>query len=153
MGLKPMSKRTAEDRREAVKISVDAAKSLIQIAVAVFVAIGGFIQYSFNGGFGWLSLPVAFFALAATLVFSSMCAGFCAVSRAYKRAEGREGANDYAWSTLPLKNALNWQAHLGLLGLLAFAAAIIFTNALDHPKSDTMVKAEGQQHEVQPKRP
>jgi hypothetical protein len=123
--------RTDEDRRAAVEIAVGVANSLVQIAIAIFVVIVGFIQFGIDKFGGWTVAPITLFVLAAVFALLSMIAGFSALSRAYKRGEGRERGN--AWTTLPLKKLLNLQAGAGLFSLVAFALAVGW--AYSHPNA------------------
>lgn len=131
--------RSNDDFRHSVTIAVDAAKSFVQIAIAVIVAIGGFVQFGIKSGLEVLSAPVLILALAAILVFLSMCFGMTAIGKAFQRGEGRIDPEKPPWSTEALKFQLNWQAVLGVLGLVAFASAIILWNLPDQNQSNLVV--------------
>lgn len=120
--------REATDFREATKMAVDASKTLFQIAIAVFVALLGFAQFALRSGQALTSWPVQLLGLAALFTFLSMCLGFYATGRAFKRAEGREPA-DEPWSTKPIRKQLLGQSLLGVLALLAFAGSTALWNA------------------------
>ena len=121
---KRLGERTPDDRREAGKLAVEAAKMFVTIGVAGFAVIGGFVQFARNAGFEWTSWPVLLFAASASLVLISMTHGFLAMSRTYKRADGRLDPAGLPWSTDAIRTPLNRQALFGLLSLLTFAGAI-----------------------------
>lgn len=117
--------RGEDDRREAAKMAVDASKSLGQIAIAVLVALGGFLQYALSSGLERDAPPVVLLYLAGGLTFVSMCLGFVALGRTYRRGEGRDAPKEPAWSTLPVRKLLGFQAILGVLGLALFVASTV----------------------------
>ena len=118
--------RENDNKRAATLIAVDAAKSFVQIAIALVVAILGFVQFSYrNVGVGILIA----LAGAAFLAFVSMCAGFVVISKAYKRGDGRVATPASPWGTESLRSAINTQAIAGLLALFAFAVALVVFNA------------------------
>lgn len=144
--LKQIADRSPEDYRQAATMAVDASKSLLQIAIAVFIAMGGFMQFGVKSGLDWDSLPIILFAIAAGFSFLSMCAGFIAIGRAFKRGEGREDKDaPNPWSTEKLKSLLGSQSLLGVGALIAFAAAIVFWNVSDSEptKSLTITLPQG----------
>src|SRR3954447_12437159 len=96
--------RDNDNKRAAALIAVDAAKAFVQVAIALVIAIVGFIQFSYRS----VSLPLlGWLGIAAGLAFLSMVAGFIVISKAYKRGDGRvvkhEGqvvaAQNSSWST------------------------------------------------------
>lgn len=126
--------RSADDRKEAAKLAVETAKSFLTVAIAVLVATGTFVQFAKTNGVGWVSLPMACFAVTAVLLFLSMVNGFTAISSAYKRADGRKESTLPAWSTEALAPRLNWQARFGFLSLLTLIVGLIlWANAEDQP--------------------
>ena len=130
--IEQIADRGPEDFRQAATMAIDASKSLLQIAIAVFIAMGGFMQFAFKANLDWDSLPIILFSVAAGLSFLSMCAGFFAVGNSFKRGEGRIDKNaPNPWSTAELKPYLLSQSLLGMFALLAFAAGIVFWNVSD----------------------
>ena len=125
-----------EDRRLATQIAVDASKTFVQIAIAVFVAIGGFFQFGFKNNLDFW--PVLCLSIAAFLTFLSMCFGFLVISDAYKRGDGRKDTGQSAWSTEALRGSINWQARTGVAALLVFALAIILQNPATPRSPQTM---------------
>jgi hypothetical protein len=121
--IRQLMSRTPEDRREAVKMAVETAKTFSQIGIAVLVAIAGFIQFGFEHRQSSLSFWL--FVAAAGFTFISMCNGFLAVSHAYKRGDGRQGFDDpIAWSTDALRTNLNNQALSGVVALVLIGLAV-----------------------------
>jgi hypothetical protein len=117
--------RSADDKREGAKIAVETAKLFVTIGVAVLVAFGTFLQFARNAGVPWRSGVMAAFAIGALLVLLSMSLGFTAISRTYKRAEGRiDKPPNLAWSTELIAGHLNWQGRLGMLSLLFLIAGL-----------------------------
>jgi hypothetical protein len=121
-----LNDRQPEDFRLAATMAVDSAKSLLSIAIAVFVALGGFIQYGLSHDLHWWSASIIFLGAGEILAVLSMVFGFNAIGKAFKRGEGREAIGQIAWSTEPLRSFLQWQSYLGLGTLVAFGFAIIF---------------------------
>ena len=118
--------RNKEDRRLASQIAVDASKTFIQIAVALFVVIGGFIQFAFKND--WQSSSIIFLVISGIFIFVSLCSGFVVISKSYKRGDGRLEPNRIAWSTEYLQTPINVQAMTGVLAIIAFAIAIALSN-------------------------
>jgi hypothetical protein len=95
--------RTAEDHREAAKLSVETAKMFLTISVGVLVATFAWMQFAHkDSGVSWTSWTIAPFYAAAIFMIISMVSGFLAISQIYKRADGRVGADQPAWSTQPV---------------------------------------------------
>lgn len=115
---------TNEDKKLACQIAVDTSKSLVQVAIAVIVAIGGFITYGFDNN--WRGTSIVFLVIAAFLTFGSMIFGFTFISKIYKQGEGRIN-NTIQWSTESVKTYINLQAYLGIAALIAFGLAIYFS--------------------------
>lgn len=116
--------RNGDDKKEASKIAVEAAKLLITIGTAVLVAIGTFVQFARNSGIPWKSWVMLAFAIGAISVLSSMIIGFSGISEIYKRAEGRIDKESSAWSTDKVKGKLVWQGNLGMLSLLLLVTGL-----------------------------
>jgi hypothetical protein len=117
--------RSADDRKEGAKIAVETAKLFVTIGVAVLVAFGTFLQFARNAGVPWKSWVMAAFAGGALLVLLSMSLGFTAISRTYKRAEGRiDDPKDLAWSTQLIAGQLNGQSLLGIASLFCLIAGL-----------------------------
>jgi hypothetical protein len=120
--------RKPEDLRAAVSMAVDAAKTLVTIAIAFFVAIGGFIvQYVGTHDSIW-SATLWLLVLAALAGIASMIAGFFAIGQAFKNAQGISlaTATRPMWSTEPMKGYLDFQSFAGLAGLVLFGFAVLF---------------------------
>lgn len=118
--------RTAEDHREAAKLSVETAKMFLTISVGVLVATFAWMQFAHsNAGVSWISWTIAPFYAAAVLMIFSMINGFVAISRIYKRTDGREGANQPGWATEHAVGVLNGQARGGMLALLALFIGVL----------------------------
>jgi hypothetical protein len=133
--------RENDNKRAATLIAVDAAKTFVQIAIALIVAIVGFIQFSYRNVAGWLLL---WLALAAFLAFVSMCAGFIVISRAYKKGDGRITSTDAPWSTTFLRIPINVQAIAGVIALITFASALaIFNTNVGRPKQFVITMPDG----------
>jgi len=128
--------RSDEDRRLATQIAVDASKTFVQIAIALFVAIGGFFQFGFKNNLDFW--PVLCLSIAAFSTFLSMCFGFLVISDAYKRGDGRKDIDHPAWSTAVLRKSINRQAWIGVAALLVFALAIILQNPATPRSPQTM---------------
>jgi hypothetical protein len=118
--------RDNDNKRAATLIAVDAAKTFVQIAIALVVAILGFIQFSYRNVTGSLLVMLA---IAAILAFVSMCAGFIVISKVYKKGDGRIPSPDVPWSTYDVKNPINVQAITGVVALAVFASALVVFNA------------------------
>lgn len=123
--LPKLSQRSDEDRRLGCQIAVDTSTALVQIAIAVIVAIGGFITYAIDHH--WNGWSIGFLVLAALFSLASMISGFTFVSCIYKRGEGRDNPNGIPWSTEALKGFINFQAYFGIVSLLSFATAIFLS--------------------------
>jgi hypothetical protein len=117
--------RSADDRKEATKLAVETAKTLLTVAVALLVTVGTLLQFARTNGVPWLSGTVALFGLSVVLLFVSMQAGFSAISDVFKRADGLVAANEPAWSTAPLSKRLNKQSGSGILALVALIAGLV----------------------------
>jgi hypothetical protein len=120
--------RKPEDLRAAVTMAVDAAKALVAIGIAFFVAVGGFmVQYVMTHDSIW---AFAFYLLLAAglLAVVSMIAGFVAIGRAFRNAQGLSpaGMTTQMWSTKPLTGPLDLQSYAGLAGLACFGVALAF---------------------------
>lgn len=137
--------RAAEDHREAAKLSVETAKMFLTISVGVLVATFAWMQFAHsNAGVSWASWTVAPFYAATALMIFSMINGFVAISRIYKRADGREGANHPAWGTGHAADPLNWQARGGLLALLLLFIGVLALGVSDRtPKEAVTVTIPG----------
>ena len=118
--------RTAEDHREAAKLRVETAKMFLTIGVGVLVATFAWMQFAHsNSAVAWISGTIAPFYAAAFFLAASMISGFVAISRVYKRADGRAALNEPAWSTTHAAGALNAQAWSGIVALLVLFAGVL----------------------------
>lgn len=132
--------RTPEDHREAAKLSVETAKMFLTISVGVLVATFAWMQFAHsNGGVSWISLAILPFYLAALFMIFSMVNGFVAISRIYRRADGREGANQPAWSTEHVVGVLNWQSRFGMFALLALFIGVLALGVKDQAPKDAVI--------------
>jgi len=59
--------RSSDDKKEATKLAVETAKTLLTIAVALLVASGTLLQFTRSNGVPWLSWTVAFFTFSVIL--------------------------------------------------------------------------------------
>jgi hypothetical protein len=119
-------RRTNEDRREAAKLCVETAKMLLTIAVGLLVATYAWMQFANRDGrVPWASWTMFPFYAAAALLVISMFNGFLTISGIYKRGEGREAADQSAWSTEHVRRVLNLQSGFGLVALFALFAAVL----------------------------
>jgi len=124
--------RDNDNKRAATLIAVDAVKAFVQIAIALVIAIVGFVQFSYHS----VSLLLLdWLGVAAGLSFLSMVAGFIVISKAYKRGDGRAVkpngqlvAQSSPWSTETLSRPINFQAGFGVVALLIFAGALAYFN-------------------------
>jgi hypothetical protein len=117
--------RSSEDRREAAKLAVETAKMFLTISVGVLVASFAWMQFARKDGVLWLSWTMLPFYAASGLLVWSMLSGFLAISKIYKRADGREAATEPAWSTAPVAGRLNWQSWTGAAALLALFSGVV----------------------------
>jgi hypothetical protein len=125
---------SSDDRREACKLAIEAAKLLITIGVGILVAVGTFVQFSRSQGVPWISWTMLCFLVSAICIFLSMAFGFNAISGIYRRADARDpGQSTPVWTTEPAKPKLDWQAWLGMLGLLALVVGLFFWATLGSP--------------------
>jgi hypothetical protein len=120
--------RKPEDLRAAVTMAVDAAKALVAIGIAFFVAIGGFLVQYLMTHDSLHSRTLYCLAAAAALSLVSMIAGFVAIGRAFKNAQGIPPANAQSptWSTTPLKGPLNTQSYAGVAAIVLFGIGLYF---------------------------
>jgi hypothetical protein len=119
--------RKPEDLRAVVTIAVDAAKTLMAIGIAFFVAVGGFMIQYVGTHDSIESISFWCLVVSALLGIASMIAGFYAIGSAIRSAEGQTIPTAHApWSTAPMKNALVVQSYAGLLGLVVFGVALAF---------------------------
>ena len=121
-----LTSRDKEDHRLASQIAVDASKTFVQIAVALFVVIGGFTQFAFKNG--WHLSSIICLGISGLLTFVSLVYGFIVISKSYKRGDGRIESNQIAWSTEYLKKSINAQARTGVLAILVFVVTIALSN-------------------------
>ena len=157
VGQKPIGE-ALERALLAVSMAVDASKALVSIAIAFFVAMGGFIQFAISHDLKWNSTPVIFLAVAALLALISMIFGFNAIGNAFRRGEGRIDAEGPAWTTTPLKAYLTRQSYAGLGAMAAFGLALFLwdspqstggvsihpTSAVSAPASNRKIRLEGE---------
>jgi hypothetical protein len=138
--------RTNEDRREAAKLCIETAKMLLTIAVGLLVATYAWMQFANRDGHvPWASWTMFPFYAAAVLLVISMFSGFLTISAIYKRGEGREAADQSAWSTEHVRRVLNLQSGFGLLALVALFAAVLVLGLSGQPaKNAVTVTIPGQ---------
>lgn len=135
--------RTAEDHREAAKLTVETAKMFLTITIGVLVATFAWMQFA-HSAVSWISWTILPFYLAAILLVFSMVTGFIVISRIYKRADGRAAANEPAWSTEHIVGVLNKQAGSGVVALLVLFAGVVLLGLWDRaPKEAVTVTIPG----------
>jgi hypothetical protein len=117
----------------------------LTISIGVLVATFAWMQFAHsNAGVSWLSLTIAPFYAATVLMIFSMINGFVAISRIFKRADGREGANQPAWAIEQAVGVLNWQARGGMLALLVLFIGVLALGVSDQtPKGAVTVTIPG----------
>jgi hypothetical protein len=137
--------RTPEDHREAAKLAVETAKMLLTISVGVLVATFAWMQFAHsNGGVSWISWTIAPFYAAAALMIFSMINGFVAISRIYRRADGRDGPNQPAWGTEHVVGVLNRQSQGGLLALFILLIGVLALGvSVQAPKEAVTINIPG----------
>lgn len=116
---------TKADRMEAAKLQVETARLFITIGLAALAVLGGFLQFALGRGHALGDAATAAFGATAALILTSIAAGFVAISRTYKRADGRiRDADPSVWSTAAVAGPVNLQAWAGLAAVAAFVVAI-----------------------------
>ena len=113
-----------EDYRLAAQMTVDMAKTLITIALAGVAAFVAFIQASEYPAL----LSARTFLMAATFLcfFLSIIFGAVVVSGIWQRGEGRKSSPHLPqWSTKPAATPINWQAGLGIVGVILFSLLVL----------------------------
>jgi Putative peptidoglycan binding domain len=131
---------TPDDARTAATIAVDAAKSLINIGVVFFAALGAFaLTYrSIQGTFSF-SIPIVLLSVSALVTIASMITGFAAIGLAYRRDQRPADADGPPPATRPLLTFFRAQALLGLGALVLFAVAVLFWDAGSSATADTTI--------------
>ena len=127
------NRRSPDDKRQACLVAVDTSKQFITIATAVLVAIGTLITIAKGYGIGWVSFPMALFALSAIAVVISMALGFTSISRVYRRAGGLLQSSATAWDVEDTRLLLALQSQFGLLGLILLGLAFAAWGAASSP--------------------
>jgi hypothetical protein len=134
-----LGSRSPEDRREAAKLAVETTKMFLTISIGVLVATFAWMQFAHsNAGLSWVSWTILPFYGAAVLLAFSMINGFVAISRIYKRADGREAANQPAWSTEHIAGVLNKQAMSGIVALLVLFAGVLMLGLSDQASKEAV---------------
>lgn len=129
-----------EDARTAATIAIDAAKSLINIGVAFFAALGAFaLTYRSTHAVFSFSISVVLLSLSAIVTIGSMIAGFAAIGLAYRRGQRPADAAGFPWATRPLSPFFRAQSLLGLAALVLFAIAVFFWDAGSSTTADTRI--------------
>lgn len=123
--LKAFLRGQPDDARVAVLIAVDAAKSLIGIGAAFFLALAGFIllfRSSVTSGFTETFL---FLIVSAILVVVSVATGLLAIGTAYRRGQRPADRRGAPWSTKPFGWLLGVQSLTGVCALAFFGLAVV----------------------------
>jgi outer membrane murein-binding lipoprotein Lpp len=129
-----------EDARAATSVAVDAAKSLINIGVASFAALGAFaLTYRSTHTTFTLSISVVLLAISALVTIAGMIAGFAAIGLAHRRDHRPADADGPPWATRPLSPLFRVQSLLGLGALVLFAIAVFFWDAGSSTPGDTRI--------------
>jgi hypothetical protein len=137
--------RKSDDRREAAKLAVETAKMFLTISVGVLVAGFAWMQFARKDGVAWISFTLLPFYVASLLLVCSMVCGFLAISKVYKRGDGREAANEPAWSTGAVAGYLNAQSWTGIIALVAlFSGVVALSLAPPGPKSAVSITIPAQ---------
>jgi uncharacterized membrane protein len=133
-----------DDQKEASKIAVETVKLFITIGTAALVADGTFVQFARNGGVPWVSVVMLLFGLTALGVVVSMIVRFTAISRIYKRADGRIDGTKPAWSTEAVKKRLDLQGIFGIASLLLLVGALVaWADQVGNPPASVAVTISG----------
>ena len=134
-----MSRLTSDDdKREATKLAVEAAKMFLTIALAVLIGTGPWVQYLHTTGVPWFSKTMGAFYVAAAALILSIWFGFHAISSVFKRADGRPQPVSPPWSTEPITYQLNGQAVTGLVALLSLLLGLFMWGAKGDAQPTTM---------------
>ena len=132
--------RTPEAARAATTIAVDAAKSLINIGVAFFAALGAFaLTYRSTHATFSFSIPVVLLSLSALVTIATTIAGFAAIGLAYRRDQRPADAEGFSSTTRALFRLLRAQSLMGLGALVLFAIAVLFWDPGSSTTADTTV--------------
>ena len=131
---------TPEDAPTAAPIAVDAAKSLINIGVVFFAALGAFaLTYRSTHGTFSFSISIVLLAVSALVTIASMIAGFAAIGLAHRRNQRPADAEGPPSAARPLLIFFRAQALMGLGALVLFAAAVLFWDAGSSTTADAAV--------------
>jgi hypothetical protein len=124
----------------AATIAIDAAKSLINISVAFFAALGAFaLTYrSTHATFSW-SWSIALLSVSAVLTIISMIAGFGAIGLAYRMGQCPTNAAGLPWATRPLSPYFRTQSLAVLGALTTFAVAVFAWDAGSTTTADARI--------------
>lgn len=130
---------TPEDARTAATIAVDAAKSLINIGVVFFAALGAFaLTYRSTHGTFSFSISIVLLAVSALVTIASMIAGFAAIGLGYRKNQHPADAEGPP-SARPWFRFFRAQSLMGLGALVLFAVAVLFWDPGSSTTADTTV--------------
>jgi peptidoglycan hydrolase-like protein with peptidoglycan-binding domain len=117
--LKAFLRGQPDDARVAVLIAVDAAKSLIGVGGAFFLALAAFILlFRFTE-------TLLFLVISTILTVVSVATGLLAIGTAYRRGQQPADLRGAPWSTKPFGWLLGVQSLTGVLALAFFAVAVV----------------------------
>jgi len=131
---------TPEDAPTAAPIAVDAAKSLINIGVVFFAALGAFaLTYRSTHSTFSFSISIVLLSLSALVTIAGMIAGFATIGLAHRRNQRPADAEGPPSAARPLLIFFRAQALMGLGALVLFAAAVLFWDAGSSTTADAAV--------------
>jgi Putative peptidoglycan binding domain len=113
-----------DDARVAVLIAVDAAKSLIGVGAAFFVALSAFIVLFRSSIVSGFKGTLLFLMISIVLIILSIAAGLLAMGIAYRRGQRPADRNGAPWSTGPFSWLVGVQSLTGVGALALFGLAI-----------------------------
>ena len=127
-----------EDARAAATVAVDAAKTLINIGVACFAALGAVaLMYRSTHATFTLSISVVLLSISALVTIAGIIAGFAAIGSAHRGDQSPADADGPLRATHPLSPLFRVQSLSGLGALVLLAIAVLFWDAGSGVPGDT----------------
>jgi peptidoglycan hydrolase-like protein with peptidoglycan-binding domain len=123
--LKAFLRGQPDDARVAVLIAVDAAKSLIGVGGAFFLALAAFILLFRSSIVSGFTETLLFLVISTILTVVSVATGLLAIGTAYRRGQQPADLRGAPWSTKPFGWLLGVQSLTGVLALAFFAVAVV----------------------------
>jgi hypothetical protein len=123
--LKAFLRGRPDDARVAVLIAVDAAKSLIGVGAAFFVALAAFILLFRSSLISGFTETFLFLIVSTTLTVVSVATGLLAIGTAYRRGQRPADRRGAPWSTKPFGWLLGVQSLTGVFALAFFGLAVV----------------------------